>query len=66
LASIENLEVIVNGEYKTRVDKLQEKARTTTYDARNPVFRVLQILGTFETSKEAGVKGPTAAIARDQ
>ncbi len=33
------------GEYKMRVDELQEKAKTTTYDARNPVFRVLQILG---------------------
>jgi hypothetical protein len=45
LANIENLELIVNGEYKMRVDKLQEKARRTTHDARNPVFRVLQILG---------------------
>lgn len=45
LASIESLELIVNGEYKMRVDKLQERARRTTYDARNTVFRVLQILG---------------------
>jgi hypothetical protein len=45
LASIEDLELVVNGEYKIRVDKLRESARRTTYDARNPVFRVLQILG---------------------
>ena len=45
LASIASLELVVNGEYKMRVAKLQETARRTTYDARNPVFRVLQILG---------------------
>lgn len=45
LASIKDLELVVYGEYKMRVDKLRESARRTTYDARNPVFRVLQILG---------------------
>lgn len=44
LAKIKGLELIVNGEYKRRVEKLRERAARTTHDARNPVFRVLQIL----------------------
>ncbi len=44
LANIESLELIINGEYKKRVGQLQEKAATEAHDARNPVFRVLQIL----------------------
>lgn len=44
LANLETLELVINGEYKRRVEELQKKAAAETYDARNPVFRVLQIL----------------------
>jgi hypothetical protein len=45
LAKIKGLELVINGEYKSRVLALQQLAETSTHDARNPVFRVLQILG---------------------
>lgn len=45
LAKIKNLELIINGECKERVLALQALAKKETHDARNPVFRVLQILG---------------------
>jgi hypothetical protein len=45
LASVETLELIINGEYKKRVLALLAMAERETYDARNPVFRVFQILG---------------------
>lgn len=35
---------IINGEYKRRINELLALAEATTHDARNPVFRVLQIL----------------------
>ncbi|MAS09080.1 hypothetical protein [Salinisphaera sp.] len=44
LARLEGLELIVNGSYKRRIEELQAKAVKETHDARNPVFRVLQIL----------------------
>ena len=44
LAAIKSLELIINGEYKSRVGELQKRAVTETHDTRNPVFRVLQIL----------------------
>lgn len=44
LEQISGLEMIINGEYKKRIEKLQELAKSETYDARNPVFRVIQIL----------------------
>lgn len=44
LAMIETLELIINGEYKKRVQELKNLAAKETHDARNPVFRVLQIL----------------------
>lgn len=44
LANIESMELIINAEYKRRVEQLQAKAATETHDARNPIFRVLQIL----------------------
>jgi hypothetical protein len=44
LAQIKGLELIINGEYKARVDRLRELAKECTYDACNPEFRVLQIL----------------------
>lgn len=44
LAEIGTLELIINGEYKKRVLALQSLAAKETHDARNPVFRVLQVL----------------------
>jgi hypothetical protein len=44
LSEFKELQLVVNDEYTRRVKKLQELARSTTYDARNPVFRLLQIL----------------------
>lgn len=44
LAELPNLQCIINGEYKRRINELLTLAEATTHDARNPVFRVLQIL----------------------
>jgi hypothetical protein len=44
LSRLKDLQLIINGEYKRRVGELSVLASETTYDARNPVFRVLQIL----------------------
>ena len=44
LAELPDLQCIINGEYKRRINELLALAETTTHDARNPVFRVLQIL----------------------
>ena len=41
---IENLEVIINGEYKKRIEQLRLLAKKTTHDAKNPFFRMLQIM----------------------
>ncbi len=45
LEEIEDLELIINEQYKAKITELLELASNETYDARNPVFRVLQILG---------------------
>lgn len=45
LAKIRGLELVINGEYKSRVAELSDLAARQTQDARNPVFRILQILG---------------------
>lgn len=45
LANLSDLELIINREYTARVEQLKKLARETAHDARNPVFRVLQILG---------------------
>lgn len=45
LASIGTLELIINRAYAERVRALLELAKRETHDARNPVFRVFQILG---------------------
>ncbi len=45
LSGINGLQLVINGDYKKRVEQLIEHAAKTTHDARNPVFRVLQILG---------------------
>lgn len=44
LSEIDGLQCVINGEYKRRVGELQVLAAETTHDARNPVFRLLQIL----------------------
>lgn len=45
LAKISSLELVVNGEYKSRVRELEKLASSMTHDARNPVFRMMQIMG---------------------
>lgn len=45
LSEIEGLQCVINGDYKRRIGELQTLAAETTHDARNPVFRLLQILG---------------------
>lgn len=47
LAKFPELKLIINEEYTHRVRQLQELAESATYDARNPVFRVLQILANL-------------------
>ena len=44
LQEIEGLELVINGEYKKRFEQLRLLARSTTHDARNPFFRMLQIM----------------------
>lgn len=44
LSNLPDLELVINSEYKRRIEELRVLARETTHDARNPVFRVLQIL----------------------
>lgn len=44
LEEIDNLELVINGEYKERVGELRKLARDKTHDARNPFFRMLQII----------------------
>ena len=43
LSKIDGLELIINGDYKRRVDDLRSRAKDETHDARNPFFRMLQI-----------------------
>ncbi|MDO6387909.1 hypothetical protein [Uliginosibacterium sp. 31-12] len=44
LSKLEELQLIINGEYKRRVEELRKLAAKTTHDARNPVFRLLQVM----------------------
>ncbi len=44
LQNIPNLELVINGEYKRRIERLRELAKKMTHDTRNPFFRMLQIL----------------------
>ena len=44
LPKIRGLELVINGEYKRRVEELRRLAGEKTHDAKNPVFRTLQIL----------------------
>ncbi len=57
LSEIEGLELIINGEYKSRVEALRKRAKTATHDARNPFFRMLQIM---EHMKDWPVDAPNA------
>ncbi len=40
IEGIEDLELVINGEYKKRIEQLRLLARNTTHDARNPFFRM--------------------------
>jgi hypothetical protein len=44
LERLTGLELFINGRYKQAVEQVRQIAREVTYDARNPFFRVLQIL----------------------
>jgi len=44
LDEIQGLDLIINGEYKKRIEQLQLLAKNSTYDAQNPFFRMLQIM----------------------
>jgi len=44
LGQIEGLELVINREYRKRIEQLRSLAKKTTHDARNPFFRILQIL----------------------
>ena len=44
LAKITTLELVINGKYKECIDELKTLASETTHDARNPFFRMLQII----------------------
>ncbi|MFC1719914.1 hypothetical protein ACFL00_02085 [Pseudomonadota bacterium] len=44
LAEIDGLEIIINGEYKRRIEQLRTLAKQSTHDAKNPFFRMLQIV----------------------
>ena len=44
LAEIEGLEIVINGEYKRRIEQLMTLAKQTTHPAKNPFFRMLQIM----------------------
>jgi len=44
LHEIEGLELVINGGYRKCIEELRELAGKTTHDARNPFFRMLQIV----------------------
>ena len=44
LAKIDGLELIINGEFKSRIEAMRTLAAQTTHDTGNPFFRTLQIL----------------------
>jgi len=45
ITNFNGLELIINGEYKERINELMQLAKTTTHDSGNPFFRMLQIMG---------------------
>ncbi len=44
LQKIKGLELVINGKYKQSIEDLRLLAKKETYDAKNPFFRILQIL----------------------
>ena len=44
LERLSGLDLFINGRYKQAVEEVRKVAARVTYDARNPFFRVLQIL----------------------
>jgi hypothetical protein len=44
LEKLTGLELVINGDYKRRVEEMRRIAAKETYDAKNPFFRILQIL----------------------
>ncbi len=44
LGAITSLELIINGEYKKRIERLRKLAGETTHNVKNPFFRMLQIM----------------------
>lgn len=44
LAKIEGLDLVINGEYKRRIDQLRARAAKEAQETGNPFFRALQIL----------------------
>ena len=44
LVKIKGLELVINGQYKQRIDQLRALAKTAAHETQNPAFRVLQIL----------------------
>lgn len=44
LKKLQGLDLVINGEYKSKIEQLRKRAETDTHDARNPFFRMLQIL----------------------
>ncbi len=47
LSELDGLDLVINGEYKSRVTKLTDMAKSEKQDTGNPVFRILQILGAL-------------------
>ncbi len=44
LGKMKDLELVINGIYKQKIEELRALAAKTTHDARNPFFRMLQIM----------------------
>ena len=58
LAEIDGLEVVINGEYKQRVDLLRHKARKEMQPTGNDAFRMLQILEAMRDKPGEGPRPP--------
>lgn len=44
LQKMKGLELFINGKYKKCIEELKQLAADTTHDAKNPFFRMLQIM----------------------
>jgi hypothetical protein len=47
LSAIEGLELVINGSYRQRVERLTALAQTSRHDSGNPFFRALQIIAAM-------------------